>query len=105
MTTLEDRVKKLESDLKVVASVTAAVVDDNLRACLVLQELSKGGYLPDLPWDLATRLVDLHYAKQVQAHGGVKEGTPIEVKIAELEVQVQSLREAFLKKANEQQIG
>jgi hypothetical protein len=103
VSTLEERVEKLESDLKVVAQVVASVTDDTLRVCLVLQELSTGGYLPDLPWELGTALVDLQYAKRP----GAKEvgGKPVELRVAELELQVQTLREAFRRRADDQQIG
>jgi len=103
VSTLEDRVTKIESDLKVIAQVVSSVTDDTLRVCLVLQELSTGGYLPDLPWELGTALVNLQYAKRP----GVKsaDGKPVELRIAELELQVQTLREAFRRRADEQQIG
>jgi len=102
MTTPEERLTKLEADVKVVATVASAAVDDTLRVCLVIQELSDGGYLPELPWDLATALVDLQHAKQAQAHGTVAKGPPIEVRITELELRVRELRAAFRRRADEQ---
>lgn len=105
--TVEERLTKLESDLKTIAQVVSAVTDDTLRVCLVLQELASGGYLPDLPWDLGSALVDLHYAKsaQTQKTETPANGQPLELRVAELELQVKALREAFRRRADEQQIG
>lgn len=104
---IEDKVEKLESDLKVIAQVVSAVTDDTLRACLVLQELSHGGYLPELPWELGTALVDLQYALRDQAEKlpTARDGKPIELRVSELELQIKTLREAFRARADEQQIG
>lgn len=102
---LETRVTKIEADLKVIAKVVSAVTDDTLRVCLVLQELSIGGYLPELPWNLGTALVDLQYAKRSQQQGDdIIDGKPVELRVAELELQVKSLREEFRRRADEQQI-
>lgn len=99
---LEARVGKLEEDIKSIAQVLSATTDDTLRVCLVLQELSNGGYLPDLPWDLGSALVELQYARRAKEDG--LEDRAIEIRVAELESKVEALRKAFRRRADEQLI-
>lgn len=104
---IEEKVEKLETDLKTIAQVVSAVTDDTLRVCLVLQELSHGGYLPELPWELGTALVDLQYvlrAQEEEEGTTTRDGKPMELRVSELELQIKTLREAFRARANEQQI-
>ncbi len=102
---IEEKVEKLETDLKTIAQVVSAVTDDTLRVGLVLQQLSHGGYLPELPWDLGTALVDLQYVLRAQEEGTTtRDGKPMELRVSELELQIKTLREAFRARANEQQI-
>lgn len=103
MSDLDARVTQLEKDLKTFATVLTATVDDTLRTNFVLRELESAGYLPTLPWDLASAMVDLHYFRQMQVHGDVpKDNVPIEVKISELELHIAKIRVAFRERAQEQ---
>lgn len=103
MSDLDARVTQLEKDLKTFASVLTATVDDTLRTNFVLRELESAGYLPTLPWDLASAMVDLHYLRQMQVHGDVpKDNVPIEVKILDLERHIARLRDEFRERAQEQ---
>lgn len=65
------RLDALERDLKSMAEVVAAVADDTLRVCILLQELSQAGVFPPLPWTLATHAVELHHALLAQSRGEV----------------------------------
>lgn len=103
---LEDRIDRLEADVKAIASVASAVADDTLRVCLLLQELESGGYLPNLPWDLATAMVELHHAWKAKEHGDrPADGTTIEERIRLLEMQIRDLRDTFRRKAHAQESG
>jgi len=100
--TIEERVEKMESDLSVIAQVVSAVTDDTLRVCLVLQELASGGYLPELPWDLCTVLVNLQYEKR---ESETSSDPQVKSRIEVLEAQVKDLRAAFRARAKEQESG
>lgn len=95
--TLEQRLEKIEEDLKVLATVVSATADDSLRVCLVLHELSQAGYLPDLPWDLGSKLVELHHIQSGSRKSSAKS-------IEDLRQEVESLRKRFLKVAHEQEL-
>jgi len=103
---VETRLKKLEDDVRVVAEVVSATSDDSLRVCFVLQELESGGYLPELPWNLGTALVDLAHVQLDKKNGTPpKSGIPVDAVIIELEKRIESLRENFRKVADEQAAG
>lgn len=102
--TPEQRLEKLESDLKVIADVAASTADDLLRTNFILRELEDNGYLPVLPWELVSKKVDLYHSVNGRSFGDVKakDGRPINQAIAELESEIAELREEFIQRANEQ---
>lgn len=98
---LESRVDRLAQEVdflseKVtgIAQVCAAVADDMLRACFVLDEMSNAGLIPSpLPWGLGTKLVELQHALQAQANRDQTEnGDPIEKRVDQLRIEVAKLR-------------
>jgi len=99
-----DRLMVLERDLKTIAGVVSATADDTLRVCLVLQEMAEAGFLPELPWGLASTIVDLRYA-QMAAVGEADLDGSLAARITELGARIEELREEFRKRAYEQQAG
>ena len=91
---LSDRVDYLDDKIVGIAQVCAAVADDMLRACFVMEEMSNAGLLPNpLPWNLGTRLVELQHALQAQSNRETTEnGEPIEQRIQRLKDEVSQLR-------------
>lgn len=100
----EERLTSLERDLKTIAGVASATADDTLRVCLVLQEMAEAGFLPELPWGLASTIVDLRYAQMAAMDEADLDGS-LASRIAELEGRIEALREEFRKRAYEQQAG
>ena len=77
-----------------IAETVAAVADDTLRVCILLEELSNAGKIPSLPWPLATMLVEVHHAKNAKDRGDVLEGNvPLDEHIRGLLERVSRLRE------------
>lgn len=91
---LTDRLDSLENQISGIAQVCAAVADDMLRACFVLEELSSAGLLPSpLPWNLGTHLVELQHALQAQQNRETTEnGEPIDQRIERLKAEITKLR-------------
>lgn len=73
MNDMEARFAALEQRVQNLVEVCAAVADDTLRVCFVMDELTRAGQLPNLPWETATMLVELHHAMQA-AKDGLTEG-------------------------------
>jgi hypothetical protein len=94
MKRISDRVDILDEKVLGIAQVCAAVADDMLRACFVLEEMSNAGLLPNpLPWNLGTRLVELQHALQAQSSQEKTEnGEPIEQRVQRLKEEVTQLR-------------
>lgn len=91
---LSDRLDSMESQIAGIAQVCAAVADDMLRACFVLEEMSSAGLLPHpLPWTLGTHLVELQHALQAQQNRETTEnGEPIDQRIERLQAEITKLR-------------
>lgn len=62
MSDVEARFDEIERRIENLVEVCAAVADDTLRVCFVMDELTRAGQLPMLPWEVATMLVELHHA-------------------------------------------
>lgn len=106
MSPIEERIERLERDVKTIAEVVAAMADDTLRVCFVVQEMADAGYLPEPPWELSTAMVELQHARRAQQAGEIpRDGTPIELRITTLEAQVRDLRERFRQRAHEQVVA
>lgn len=91
---LSNRIDSLEEKLSGIAQVCAAVADDMLRACFVLEEMSNAGLLPNpLPWTLGTHLVELQHALQAKQNQETTEnGEPIDQRIERLREEITNLR-------------
>jgi len=91
---LANRLDSVEEKLSGIAQVCAAVADDMLRTCFVLEEMSNAGLLPNpLPWNLGTRLVELQHALQAKQNQETTEyGEPIDRRIERLKEEVTHLR-------------
>lgn len=93
---VRERLTDLEQKVSGVVEVCAAVADDTLRMCFVLDELQRAGQLPPLPWEVATMLVELHHAVQAQNNGMKTAGEePIEQRIAAIKAEVKRLRDEY----------
>lgn len=93
---VEDRLSDLERKVDGLLEVCAAVADDTLRVCFVLDELSQEGKLPTLPWDVATALVELHHATQA-AKSSLVDGSGVlsSQRVEELKAHLTALREQY----------
>lgn len=93
---ISERLVEIERKVTGLVEVCAAVADDILRVCFVLDEGRRAGSLPPLPWDIATALVEMHHAMRA-ANEGMKdeEGTPATVRVEELRKQIRELRETY----------
>lgn len=96
MNGLSEKVDGLTRDVGVMAATVAAVADDTLRACIVLEEMGSARKSPTPPWALATLLVELHHANLALTQGDVPDdGTPIEDRIKHLTERVAQMREEY----------
>ncbi len=93
---LENRVKAVEEKVEKLVEVCSAVADDTLRVCFVLDELTRAGQLPNLPWNVATMLVELHHAMQAQKNGMTDEGgESVAQRVEDLKAEVLRLRSEY----------
>jgi hypothetical protein len=101
---IEEKLAELEEKVRVVAGVVASTTDDVLRANFMFKELEENGYLPELPWELVTKRVDLQYNILNRDSGDktTKDGRPIGQAISDLEFEIAELRAQFVAKANAQ---
>lgn len=92
-----DRISDLEERIQGLHAVVAAVADDTLRVCVLLQELSNSGVLPVLPWRLATTIVELHHAQLASEQGEVPgtKGVKIQDRLEDLKSQIATLRKEW----------
>ena len=86
----------MNQQLQDVMEVCAAVADDTLRMCLVLNEMARVGLLPILPWDVATAQVELHHAQQA-AKEGLSDGDAVlaSQRVEDLKAEVTRLQEVY----------
>lgn len=96
MTNIEDRLFELERRTQSLVEVCAAVADDTLRMCFILDELHRVGKMPPMPWDVATALVELHHAISA-AKDDLKDedGVTAAQRVEELKGDVTRLRSAY----------
>jgi len=93
---LESRLTEVERRVQNLVEVCSAVADDTLRMCFVLDELTRVGRLPTLPWDVATMLVELHHAMQAAKDELTeKDGETAAQKVEALKAEVTRLRELY----------
>jgi hypothetical protein len=91
-----ERLSEAERKTDNLVDVCAAVADDTLRMCFVLDELHRAGAIPELPWKTATVLVELHHA-MLAANDGMEDGagTPASQRVEELRKEILELRRAY----------
>ena len=96
MTNIEDRLAEAERKIQNLVEVCAAVADDTLRMCFILDELHRVAKMPPMPWDLATTLVELHHAMSA-AKDDLKDedGVTAAQRVEELKGEVTRLRSAY----------
>lgn len=93
---LESRLTEVERRVQNLVEVCSAVADDTLRMCFVLDELTRAGRLPMLPWEVATMLVELHHAMQAAKEDLTeKDGETAAQKVEALKAEVMRLRELY----------
>lgn len=91
-----ERLSEVEKKTDGLVEVCAAVADDTLRMCFVLDELHRAGVLPELPWNVATILVELHHAMLAAKEGREDEaGIPASQRVEELRKKILELRRAY----------
>lgn len=96
MNGLAEKLDGLSSQMGTLAQTVAAVADDTLRACIVLEEMGSARKVPTPPWALATLLVELHHANLARTQGDVPDdGTSIEDRIKHLTERVAQMREEY----------
>lgn len=92
---IEPRLKAIEERLEKLVEVCSAVADDTLRVCFILDELMRAGQLPNLPWDVATMLVELHHAMQAQKNGMTEDGGSLSQRIEGIKAEVLRMRDVY----------
>jgi hypothetical protein len=93
---IETRLAEVERKVQSLVEVCAAVADDTLRMCFVLDEMSRIGKLPPVPWDVATMMVELHHAQQAAKEGlETDEGVSAAQQVERLQAEVVKLREVY----------
>ena len=93
---LVEKMDRVTSQVGTLAQTLAAVADDTLRACIVLEEMAVARLIPSPPWALATLLVELHHASLALTQGDAPEdGTSIEDRIKHLTERVTRMREEY----------
>jgi hypothetical protein len=93
---IQERLSEVERKANGLVDVCAAVADDTLRMCFVLDELHRAGFLPELPWNVATVLVELHHAMRAANEGlEDEEGIPASQRVEELRKEILELRRAY----------
>lgn len=91
-----DRLTEVERRVQNLVEVCAAVADDTLRMCFVLDELALAGHLPTLPWETATMLVELHHAMLAAKEKLTeKDGETAAKKVEAIKAEVLRLREHY----------
>lgn len=94
---VESRIIEIENKVSNLVEVCAAVADDTLRMCFVLDELKRAGQLAPLPWEVATLLVELHHAIEAQKRGATPEGgEDLSKRVEAIKSEVKKLREEYL---------
>jgi len=58
----DTRLSLMEDRLEAMGQVVQSVANDTLRVCSALQEMVEIGRIPEVPWDLASLLVEFHHA-------------------------------------------
>ncbi len=97
--TIEERLDELERNVHSVAEVVAGTADDTLRVCIAMEELSNAGAIPEIPWDLATAMVELHHARFAKDNGGESTtDVPLEAQIEQIEARITELRTELVKR-------
>jgi hypothetical protein len=97
---LEKRVAELEERLGHMAKVVSAVADDMLRACFMMEELSRAGLMPNpLPWELCSVMVELQHAMHAKQHGEQSD-RPIEIIVHELQERIVAMRASLAKEGH-----
>jgi len=100
VTQLERRVDVLDERLHNMAKVVAAVADDMLRACFMMEELSRAGLMPHpLPWELCSVMVELQHAMNAKENGEQSD-RPLDIIIHELQERVVGLRGSLAKEGH-----
>lgn len=93
---VENRLKEVEGQVQKLLEVCAAVADDTLRVCFVLDELTRAGQLPNLPWETATMLVELHHALQAAKDNLTEtDGSTATQKVEAIKAEVLRLRAVY----------
>ncbi len=93
---LESRLTEVERRVQNLVEVCSAVADDTLRVCFVLDELTRAGQLPNLPWNVATMLVELHHAMQAQKDGMTDGGGgSVAQRVEDIKAEVLRLRSEY----------
>lgn len=93
---VEARLTEVERRVQNLVEVCAAVADDTLRMCFVLDELARANLLPSLPWEVATMLVELHHAMlATKEELTEKDGETASQKVEAIKAEVRRLREHY----------
>lgn len=91
-----DRLGEVERKVDALVKVYAAIADDTLRVCFVIDEIYRVGRGEPLPWDIAAAQVELHHAQRAAAEGKQDEGgIPAVQRVADMKKEIERLREDY----------
>ena len=94
---LETRLDEAERKITSLVEVCSAVSDDTLRMCFALDVMTKALGLPSTPWDVATKMVDLHHAQRAVKEGAVSmDGVDPKQHAESLLAEVRALRDQYI---------